>query len=283
MISSQPIDRSGIAERHPGIMRPPLAGRLANWLLVAVLLAPIALTWHLYGLSLSQIVAGTGKLGQFTTLMFPPTPDRFFWTLFHSMGETLAISFLGTLLAAVLVLPFSAFAARNVGPLAPVRFLIKRLFDFVRSIDILIWALIWIGIVGLGPFAGVLAIMTSDFGSLGKLFTETMEDGDPKAVEGIRSTGGNRVQEFFFGLWPQVQPVILGQVLYFFESNTRSATIIGAVGAGGIGLHLSEMLRTFEWPIVGFIVIMILITVAVIDLVSSQIRRRFIGEIKVAG
>ena len=110
----------------------------------------------------------------------------------------------------------------------------RRFFDSIRGVDTLIWALVWINVVGLGPFAGVLAIALSDFGAFGKLFSEAIEAADRKQVEGIRASGGNALHEIRFGLMPQVLPVIAGQVLYFIESNTRSATIIGIVGAGRI-------------------------------------------------
>ncbi|MDE2384050.1 MAG: phosphonate ABC transporter, permease protein PhnE [Alphaproteobacteria bacterium] len=263
-------------------MKPGLAGRFAGLLMVMALVAPLFLAWHLFGVSLAQLGNGFWKLGQFAVLMFPPTPGRFFWLFLQALGETLAIALLGTLGAAVVALPFSLLAAHNITPFAPLRFLVKRSFDIIRSIDTLIWALIWIGVVGLGPFAGVLAILTSDIGALGKLFTETFEEADQKPVEGIRSSGGNRTAEFVFAIWPQVSPVILGQILYFFESNTRSATIIGVVGAGGIGLHLYEEIRTLEWQMVAFIVLMILVTVAVIDFISVRICRQFTGYLKAA-
>ncbi len=150
--------------------------------------------------------------------------------------------------------------------------LVRRMLDVIRSIDVLVWALVWIGVVGLGPFAGVLAIACSDFGALGKLFSETVETTGERAREGVRAAGGGRLDEVRFGLLPQVLPVIAGQVLYFFESNVRSATIIGIVGAGGIGLHLYEAIRTLEWREVSFLVLMILVAVALMDTVSSRLR-----------
>ena len=142
----------------------------------------------------------------------------------------------------------------------------------------LIWALVWINVVGLGPFAGVLAIAVSDFGALGKLFSEAIEGADGKQIEGIRASGGNALHEIRFGLMPQVFPVIAGQVLYFIESNVRSATIIGIVGAGGIGLQLSEQIRTYDFDQVAFIVLLILIAVAAIDFVSGKLRFAIIGR-----
>jgi phosphonate transport system permease protein len=167
---------------------------------------------------------------------------------------------------------------RNVIPAALLRFLPRRVFDTIRGVDTLIWALVWINVVGLGPFAGVLAIATSDFGAFGKLFSEAIETADRKPVEGVRASGGSALHEIRFALLPQVLPVITGQVLYFIESNTRSATIIGIVGAGGIGLQLSEQIRVLEWQRVSFIILMILVAVAAIDLVSKRLRFAIIGR-----
>ena len=167
-------------------------------------------------------------------------------------------------------------------PSALLRLPIKRFFDAVRGVDTLIWALIWINVVGLGPFAGVLAIATSDFGALGKLFSEAIEAADQKQVEGVRASGGNALHEIRFGLLPEVLPVVAGQVLYFIESNTRSATIIGIVGAGGIGLQLAEQIRVLEWQKVSFLILMILIAVAAIDWISGKMRFAIIGRRAVA-
>ena len=171
-----------------------------------------------------RIVPGARQLAWFVGEMFPPDPGGHLATYLNALGETLAIALLGTLLGAVLALPLGVLAARNVIPSALLRLPIKRFFDAVRGVDTLIWALIWINVVGLGPFAGVLAIATSDFGPLGKLFAEIIESADKKQPEGVRAAGGRGLAEVRFGLMPQVLPVIAGQILYFIESNTRSAT-----------------------------------------------------------
>ena len=170
----------------------------------------------------------------------------------------------------MLALPVSLLAARNIVPSNIFRFPVRRFLDSIRGVDTLIWALVWINVVGLGPFAGVLAIAVSDFGAFGKLFSEAIEAADRKQVEGIRASGGSALHEIRFGLMPQVLPVIAGQVLYFIESNTRSATIIGIVGAGGIGLQLAEQIRVLEWQKVSFLILMILVAVAAIDWISEQ-------------
>ncbi len=157
------------------------------------------------------------------------------------------------------------------------QFFARRSFDTLRGVDILIWALIWINVVGLGPFAGVLALFMSDLGIFGKLFSEAIEAADDKPVEGVLSTGGSSVAAVRFGILPQLLPVLLSQVLYAFESNTRSASIIGIVGAGGIGLILSEQIRTLELQQMSFVILLILATVSLIDWGCARLRFSIIG------
>jgi phosphonate transport system permease protein len=212
--------------------------------------------------------------------MLPPNPGNWAHVQLYLMSlvETIAIALLGTLGASVIALPIALLAARNVIAARLLRFMTRRSLDIIRSIDILIWALIWINVVGLGPFAGVLAIMTSDSGNFGKLFSEAIEAVDCKPREGIVASGGGTILGIRFGILPEVFPVLASQVLYFFESNTRSATIIGIVGAGGIGLHLAEAIRTLELKQASFIILLILIAVAAIDVVSNQLRFALIGR-----
>ncbi len=233
--------------------------------------------WYL-DFSLTKTIKGFGQFGWIIALMLPPNPGSALPSYLSAMGETLSIALLGTTLAALLALPFSLLAARNVIPSALLRFPTRRLFDSIRGVDTLIWALVWINVVGLGPFAGVLAIATSDVGAFGKLFSEAIETADTKPVEGVRAAGGSPLHEIRFALLPQVLPVIAGQVLYFIESNTRSATIIGIVGAGGIGLQLAEQIRVLEWQHVASLILMILVAVAVIDFVSKRLRFAIIGR-----
>jgi phosphonate transport system permease protein len=215
-------------------------------------------------------------------MMIPPDPGASLPIYLSALGETLSIALLGTTIAAVFALPVSMLAAKNIVPSSIFRFPVRRFLDSIRGVDTLIWALVWINVVGLGPFAGVLAIAVSDFGAFGKLFSEAIEAADRKQVEGIRAAGGNALHEIRFGLMPQVLPVIAGQVLYFIESNTRSATIIGIVGAGGIGLQLAEQIRVLEWQKVSFLILMILVAVAAIDWISTKLRFAIIGQRAVA-
>jgi phosphonate transport system permease protein len=233
--------------------------------------------WWL-GISFAQILPGLGELFKFARLTLPPATGGHLLLFLQAMGETLAIAFLGTLTAAVLAAPLSLLAAKNTTPSQLLRFFTRRMLDTIRGIDTLIWALVFVGVVGLGPFAGILAIAVSDLGSFGKLFSEAIEAAPYRERETIEASGGNAWMEIRFGVLPPVLPVMVGLVLYFFESNTRSAAIIGIVGAGGIGLQLSEQIRTYDFDQVAFIVILILAAVATIDWLSGKLRFAMIGS-----
>ncbi|MGJ5197215.1 phosphonate ABC transporter, permease protein PhnE [Bradyrhizobium sp. HKCCYLRH1030] len=276
-ISGSP-DPKQLAERYPQIFNRPLSARLATPLVLALAVAIFVFGLVDLDFSPSRMLSGLGQLGWIARMMLPPDPGSSLPIYLKALGETLSIAVLGTTLAAVFALPVSLLAARNIIPSAIFRFPVRRLFDTIRGVDTLIWALVWINVVGLGPFAGVLAIAVSDFGALGKLFSEAMESADRRQVEGVRAAGGSPLHEIRFGLLPQVLPVIAGQVLYFIESNTRSATIIGIVGAGGIGLQLAEQIRVLEWQKVSFLILMILVAVAVIDWISGKLRFAIIGR-----
>lgn len=273
-------ERADILSRHEAAIRGSLKTKLATIGTIAVLLA-----LFIYGLSTLEasfwkILAGFGNLGSFVVLMLPPDPGSWARAVIfvQALFETIAIAFLGTVLAAILALPLGFIAARNVVANRVVHFLARRSLDTVRGVDALIWALIWVNVVGLGPFAGMLAIMTSDLGAFGKLYSEAIEAADRKPVEGVSSVGGGKAHEIRFGLLPQVLPVIASQVLYFIESNTRSSTIIGIVGAGGIGLYLAETIRTLEWQQVSFLILLILAAVSAIDFLSGKLRFAIIGK-----
>ena len=198
------------------------------------------------------------------------------WAIF----ETILMAFLGTFGAAIVALPLAFAAASNFSPLRGVRFAMRRVFDFVRGVDGLIWTIILSRAFGPGPMTGALAILITDTGSFGKTFSEALENIDEKQVEGIRSTGANGVQRARFGVIPQVTPVLLSQVLYYLESNTRSATVIGAIVGGGIGLMLTQAIITQkDWEEVAYYMVLIVLMVMLMDTVSGWLRRRLIkGE-----
>ncbi|MBY6120855.1 phosphonate ABC transporter, permease protein PhnE [Mameliella alba] len=229
------------------------------------------------------------------TLLFGPQIDadrsniagawQDFWAnpLWHhgkvawAIGETILMAFLGTMGAALVALPLAFLAARNFTPVVVVRQLVRRVFDFVRGVDALIFTILLSRAFGPGPLTGALAILLTDTGSLGKLFSEALENVDQKQIEGVSSTGAKPLQRYRFGVIPQITPVLLSQVLYFLESNTRSATIIGAITGGGIGLMLTQAIITQkDWEEVSYYIVLIVLMVIFMDWLSGILRRRLI-------
>lgn len=194
-----------------------------------------------------------------------------------AMFETVLMAFLGTMGAALIALPLGFLAASNMMPVRAVRFGFRRVFDFIRGVDALVWTIVLARAFGPGPMTGALAILITDTGSFGKLFSEALENIDERQVEGVRSTGANSLQRARFGVIPQVVPVLLSQVLYYLESNTRSATIIGAIVGGGIGLLLTQAIMTQkDWEEVAYYMVLIVLMVMLMDSLSGWLRRRLI-------
>lgn len=250
--------------------------------------------WELFFFTLDSPYHGHGLLG----ILFGPQidPERGnlagAWTDFWhnpmwmhaavawAMFETVLMAFLGTFGAALIALPIAFLAAKNFTPLRSVRFAFRRVFDFLRGVDGLIWTIVLSRAFGPGPLTGALAILLTDTGSFGKMFSEALENVDGKQIEGVASTGAAGPHRYRFGVIPQVAPVLLSQVLYFLESNTRSATIIGAITGGGIGLLLTQaMITQKDWEEVSYYIILVVLTVMLMDSFSGWLRRRLIkGE-----
>lgn len=194
-----------------------------------------------------------------------------------AIGETILMAFLGTMGAALVALPLAFLAAKNFTPVVVVRQLVRRVFDFVRGVDALIFTILLSRAFGPGPLTGALAILLTDTGSLGKLFSEALENVDERQIEGVTSTGAKPMQRYRFGVIPQITPVLLSQVLYYLESNTRSATIIGAITGGGIGLMLTQAIITQkDWEEVTYYITLIVLMVIFMDWASGMLRRRLI-------
>tara|TARA_R110002020_G_scaffold22367_2_gene75278 strand:+ start:2407 stop:3753 length:1347 start_codon:yes stop_codon:yes gene_type:complete len=195
------------------------------------------------------------------------------WALF----ETVLMAFLGTFGAGLIALPIAFLAASNFTPSRWVRLAFRRVFDFLRGVDGLIWTIILSRAFGPGPLTGALAILLTDTGSFGKMFSEALENVDDRQIEGVRSTGANALQRHRFGVMPQITPVLLSQLLYYFESNTRSATVIGAIVGGGIGLLLTQAISTQkDWEEVTYYIILIVLMVMAMDTLSGWLRKALI-------
>ncbi len=196
-----------------------------------------------------------------------------------AIGETILMAFLGTMGAAIIALPLAFLAARRFSPLMLLRAATRRLFDFVRGVDALIWTVVLARAFGPGPLTGALAILITDTGTFGKIFSEALENVDQKQIEGVSSTGAKPLQRYRFGVIPQVVPVLLAQILYFLESNTRSATIIGAITGGGIGLMLTQAIQTQkDWEEVTYYIVLIIAMVMFMDWLSGWLRGKLIGR-----
>ncbi|WP_237216586.1 phosphonate ABC transporter, permease protein PhnE [Falsiroseomonas oryziterrae] len=263
--------------RVPAAFADPWHRRALRWGLWLGLIAWIALTAWAFDITPQRIANGLGNLGVIVGLMIPPSPGEHWDEIARSMAETVAMAFLGTFVAALVAVPLGFLGAGNVVTNWLFHFSLRRLFDGFRGIDQLIWALVFVRAVGLGPLAGVMAIAVADVAVLAKLYAEAIENAERRQMEGVRAVGAKPSLVVRFGLLPQVFPVMLAQALYFVESNTRSASVLGIVGAGGIGLSIAERIRIRAWDEVAFIIICLLVTVAVIDILSARIRVRLIG------
>jgi len=203
-------------------------------------------------------------------------PDFSDWTfLVSQMWLTIQIALWGTAIAVLIAVPLGLLGARNVTP-PYVQLPIRRLMDVLRSVPDLVIGTIFVVAVGLGPFAGVMALALNTGGVLGKLFSEAVESIDKGPVEGVRATGAAPLQEVVWGVIPQVAPLWTSYALYRFESNSRAATVLGLIGAGGIGQILFDSLNSFSYSRVAAIAIVIVIAVTLIDLLSQTIRARLL-------
>jgi phosphonate transport system permease protein len=269
---------ASLRARHPHAFAKPLGERVAHAAALAATAAFVLFGFWWIEFSFARLWDGLFKLGWLFQFLFPPSHGGWLVYFLQGMGETLAMAFLGTLLAAIGAIPLGFLAARNIVPNRFLHFGVRRSLDGLRGVDALIWALVFVSAVGLGPFAGVMALALSDVGTLAKLFSEAIENVEREQGEGVRASGAPQLAETRFAILPQVLPVFVSNVLYYFESNTRSATVLGVVGAGGIGLALSDRIRINDWDQVCFIVLMILVTVSAIDWLSSRLRLRLVGK-----
>lgn len=270
--SSDPARREALAALLDAGTPAPWPRRLA-WAAVSAVLLYAAVTFELIG---TRFLDGLPKLAGAAAMMLPPEGWEHLPEFLRALAETIAMAFLGTLIGALAAVPFGLLCARNTLPVRWLQFGFRRLADSLRCLDHLIWAIVFVRAVGLGPLAGIMAIAIVDCGTLAKLYSEAIENSDRKPIEGVRSAGGSAAETARWGLLPQVLPNMLASALYMWESNTRSATILGIVGAGGIGYQLSDRLRVYEWGEASLIILLILVAVYAIDLVSARLRRALI-------
>ena len=240
----------------------------------AVLLLVLAWAWQGAEIKPVNLIRDAGNIGTYAKDFFPP--DFRDWRIYlREMVVTVHIAIWGTLFAVLAAVPMGLLCAENVTP-AWICQPARRLMDACRAINEMVFAMLFIVAVGLGPFAGVLALAVHTTGTLAKLFSEAVEAIDPRPVEGIRATGVHKLVEIAYGVIPQVMPLWLSFTLYRFESNVRSASVVGMVGAGGIGVVLYEVIRGFQYAQTCALLVILVVCVTSIDVTSAWLRKRFI-------
>lgn len=261
------------ATRMQLVMNPP-TGRLGWWSVgTAAVITAVVLWWTARGahISVENLAKGVPYMWDFLSRMMPPN-FAFIEKLWGAALESLYVAIWGTILGIAIALPFTFFAARNLSPHPAIFHLMRQILNGMRGINEIILALIFVAAIGLGPFAGVLALAVHGAGMLGKFFAEAIEDIDQGPVEAFQSAGVGRFKTVVFGILPQVLPSWLGTIFYRLETNVRQATVLGMVGAGGIGFELVSSMKLFQYQDTAMCILVILAMVLLADLFSSRVR-----------
>jgi phosphonate transport system permease protein len=245
--------------------------------LAFLLLAAAFLGWSANALELSpgELFRSLPAIGRYIARMFPPD-----WSALKELWDptldTICIALWGTVIASIVGLPLGILAAKNMNSPAVIRLTSLTLLNVLRSISELIWAIFFVAAVGLGPFPGALALGVNFGGILGRLYAEAIENIDQRQLEALRATGATHLQMIMFAVIPQVLPQIVSYNLYWFEVGVRSATVLGMIGAGGIGFELVTTIRLYDFRQTSAILIVILLLVTVIDRCSAILRRAIV-------
>jgi phosphonate transport system permease protein len=263
-------------ERFPRIFSQTFKVKATRWLTAGTVVALLLYSLNRFGFFSEKFYGSFGKMAIMFGQMFPPTTGGQFWDYVNAIGETLSMALIGSLIGGIVALPLAFMAAKNFNPIRPLQFATRRFADVLRAADYMIWGLVFVRAMGLGPIPGIMAIAIIDTGILIILYSEAIENIDRRQIEGVKASGGSTLEIIRFGVIPQVMPVLLTNALYMFESNVRAATILGIVGAGGIGFLLSDNLRAFEFSNAMMIILMIILVVYIIDYGSRKLRERYI-------
>jgi phosphonate transport system permease protein len=251
------------------------AQRLRFWLLCAILLAFYTASWDLAGIDMQKLATGLPKLGHWIASAWPPKLDEV--PLFAlRIAETVAMAALGTTLATLLAIPMAILASRNITPWPSLYYPARWFLNALRGIDSFVFALLFVAAVGLGPFAGVLGIALHTWGSAAKFFADHIENANLGPLEAVRTTGAGRLTAIAYALVPDVLPVLLSTTLFWWEFNIRASTVLGVVGAGGIGQELKNSMDLLDFPRLFTIIAMILIVVTALDQLAGWLRKRLI-------
>jgi phosphonate transport system permease protein len=230
--------------------------------------------------SLFNFIEGLPFMLDFISRMFPPDISNLGRFLIKAV-ETLQMAIVGSTIGAIIAFPLSFLAARNIMSNKFIYQTVRTIFDMFRGINEIVWGLIFVSMVGLGPFPGVLALSVHVTGALGRYFSEAIEGVDPRKIKAIFSTGANKIQVIIRGVLPEVKPNFINYSLYYLENNFRAATVLGLVGAGGIGMELLTSMRLFKTQEVLTILIIMILMVILIDRFSAYIRKNILKMEKI--
>lgn len=227
------------------------------------------------GANPANLARGIPNLWNFIVRMFPPDLSGI-KVYFLKTLETFQMAILGSTIGAIIALPLSFLAARNIMHNKVIYQSVRSIFDIFRGINEIVWGLIFVSMVGLGPFPGVLALAVHVTGALGRYFSEAIETVNPELIKSIISTGASKIQVIIRGIFPEIKPLFLNYFLYYFENNFRAATVLGLVGAGGIGMELLTSIRLFKNQEVLAILIIMVVSVMLIDRFSAYLRKKIL-------
>jgi phosphonate transport system permease protein len=251
------------------------ARRARFWILCAVVLAFYAVSWDLAGIDLNKLATGLPKLGHWIATAWPPKFDEI--PLFAlRTAETVAMAAIGTTVATLLALPMAVLASRNITPWPALYYPARWFLNALRGIDSFVFALLFVAAVGLGPFAGVLGIALHTWGSAAKFFADHVENANLGPVDAVRTTGAGRFTALAYALVPDILPMLLSTTLFWWEFNVRASTVLGVVGAGGIGQELKNSMDLLDFSRLFTIIAVILVVVTLLDQLSGWLRKRLV-------
>ncbi len=255
------------------MQRGSAGARLRFWSIVAIVVGFYAVSWDLAGIDLARLSTGLPRLGHWIITAWPPKLDEL--PLFAlRTAETVAMAAIGTTVATILAIPMAVLASRNITPWPSLYYPARWFLDALRGIDSFVFALLFVAAVGLGPFAGVLGIALHTWGSAAKFFADHNVNLGP--LEAVRTTGAGRFTAIAYALVPDVLPVMLSTTLFWWEFNVRASTVLGVVGAGGIGQELKNSMDLLDFPRLFTIIAVILVVVTALDQLSGWLRKRLV-------
>lgn len=270
--NSKEVPASGLLTKDIVVPRESWRETASKWIAALIIASLLAWSWSPAEMfRWTSLISDAGNMAQFASGFLEPN-FRDLDIYLQDMVVTIQIAVWGTFLAVALGIPFAILSSTNICPIWIVQ-PVRRLMDACRAINEIVFALLFVVAVGLGPFAGVMALFIHNLGIVAKLFSESVEAIDPRPVEGIRATGASKLQEIIFGVVPQVIPHWISFALYRFETNVRSATVLGIVGAGGIGQLLWENIRSFAYSETAAMMIIIILSITLIDILSQRLRK----------